>query len=107
MAFGEHGFVSDAPLHIEVAYALPHQQKIIALSVPAQTTLYQAVVLSNITAYFPQINVETATLGVFGKLSSSPKTHFVQAGDRVEIYRPLLVDPKAARKARAAKVQEK
>jgi putative ubiquitin-RnfH superfamily antitoxin RatB of RatAB toxin-antitoxin module len=107
MAIGEHGFVSDTLLQIEVAYALPHQQKIISLSVPAQTTLYQAVVLSNITAYFPQLNLETATFGVFSKLEKSPKTRMVQAGDRIEIYRPLLVDPKEARKARAAKVQEK
>jgi putative ubiquitin-RnfH superfamily antitoxin RatB of RatAB toxin-antitoxin module len=69
--------------------------------------LYQAVVLSNITAYFPQLNLETATFGVFSKLEKSPKTRMVQAGDRIEIYRPLLVDPKEARKARAAKVQDK
>jgi len=107
VAIGEHGFVSDTLIQIEVAYALPHQQKIISLSVPAQTTLYQAVVLSNITAYFPQLNLETATLGVFSKLEKSPKTRIVQAGDRIEIYRPLLVDPKEARKARAAKIQDK
>ena len=107
MAISGHGVVSDALLQIEVAYALPHQQKIIALSVPAQTTLYQAVVLSNITAYFPQLHLDAVTFGVFGKLEKSPKTRMVQAGDRIEIYRPLLIDPKEARKARAAKVQDK
>lgn len=89
---------------IEVAYALPEQQKIISLQVPESTSLYQAALLSNITAYFPQLNLETANLGVFGKLEKNPHTRLVQAGDRVEIYRPLLTDPKEARKARAARL---
>lgn len=107
MVVGGYGVMSKGLIAVEVAYALPHQQKIICVNVPAQTTLYQAVVLSNITAYFPQLNLDSATFGVFSKLEKSPKTRIVQAGDRIEIYRPLLVDPKEARKARAAKVQEK
>ena len=98
--------MSDGMVEVEVAYALPHQQKIIRLQVPAQTTLYQAILLSKITAYFPEIDVDNISVGVFSKLEKSPDTRLVQAGDRIEIYRPLLVDPKEARKARAAKLQE-
>lgn len=98
--------MTEGEIEIEVAYALPNEQKIIRLSVPAQTSLYQAVVLSNINAYFPQIDLENLKLGIFSKPEASPTTRQVQAGDRIEIYRPLLVDPKAARKARAAKLQQ-
>lgn len=98
--------MTDGMVEVEVAYALPHQQKVISLKVPAQTTVYQAIRLSNITAYFPQIDVDNMAVGVFAKLEKSPTTRLVQAGDRIEIYRPLLVDPKEARKARAAKLQE-
>lgn len=97
--------MSEQGIAIEVAYALPQQQKIIALRVPAQTTLYQAAQLSNITDYFPNLDLDSSSFGVFGKLEKNPHTRLVQAGDRVEIYRPLLTDPKEARKARAAKVQ--
>lgn len=107
MVVGGHGVVSEGLVEVEVAYALPHEQKIIRLAVPAQTSLYQAVVLSNIIAAFPQINLETASFGIFSKFEKSPKTRLVKEGDRIEIYRPLLVDPKEARKARAAKLQEK
>lgn len=90
---------------VEVAYALPQQQKVISLQVSPQTSLFEAILLSKITSYFPDINLETASIGVFSKLEKSPKTRLVQEGDRIEIYRPLLVDPKEARKARAAKLQ--
>lgn len=98
--------MTEGLLDVEVVYALPHEQKVIRLAVPPQTSLYQTAVLSNITSYFPQLNLEQVSFGVFGKLEKTPKTRFVQTGDRVEIYRPLLVDPKEARKARAAKLQE-
>jgi len=90
---------------VEVAYALPQQQKVISLQVSPQTTLFEAILLSKITNYFPEINLETISIGVFSKLEKSPKTRLVQEGDRIEIYRSLLVDPKEARKARAAKLQ--
>ncbi len=61
--------------------------------------------MSKIASYFPEINLDTLSVGVFSKIEKSPKTRLVQQGDRIEIYRPLLVDPKEARKARAAKLQ--
>lgn len=89
---------------IEVAYALPEQQRIVAVEVPTGTTAYDAVVQSNITRFFPAIDLENAKLGIFGKAIKS--TQEVVAGDRIEIYRPLIADPKASRKARAEKVKK-
>lgn len=98
-------FQSDAMLiSVEVAYALPDRQQIIALSVSKGTTAYDAVVQSNIVDKFDGIELETAKMGVFGK-AVKPKEYVLQPSDRVEIYRPLLVDPKASRKARADKAK--
>lgn len=93
-----------AMITVEVAYALPDRQQIIALSVSKGTTAYDAVVESNIFDKFDGIELETAKMGVFGK-AIKPKEYLLQPSDRVEIYRPLLVDPKASRKARADKAK--
>ena len=91
---------SPATLRVEVAYARPDEQFIIPVDAPEGATVEQVIVLSRIQDRFPEINPQTAKVGVFGKLAklSAP----VHAGDRVEIYRPLLADPKAVRKQRAA-----
>lgn len=93
---------------VEVVYALPHQQKIIPLLVEPGTTAYQAVVKSGISRFFPDLDVENAPLGIFGQTLGTKglapaKQYSLQAGDRVEIYRPLTADPKEARRKRAAK----
>jgi putative ubiquitin-RnfH superfamily antitoxin RatB of RatAB toxin-antitoxin module len=91
-------------LAIEVAYALPSKQHIVALRVPEGTTARQAVVLANLPSLFPDISGETfaqAPLGIFGKALRDPDTQRLREGDRVEVYRPLAVDPKAARLERA------
>lgn len=90
---------------VEVAYALPHEQKIIALQVEEGTTAWEAVVKSGITGIFPQIDVDNAPMGIFGKALRDPKKEVLKAGDRVEIYRPLIADPKEARAKRAAKMK--
>jgi len=91
-------------IDVEVAYALPEQQKLIALEVPIGTTALQAAQQSGITHYFEELDVEQAPMGVFGKAVDAA-SHVLAAGERVEIYRPLLIDPKENRKARAAKVK--
>lgn len=88
-------------LDIEVAYATPEQQIIIALQVPENTTLASAIAASGLLARFPDIDVKRNALGIFGKICSSDQ--LLKTGDRVEIYRPLLRDPKEARRQRAAK----
>lgn len=90
---------------IEVAYATPQLQKIISLQVAPGTTPRQAALVSNIGQYFPEADIEGADLGIFGKVVKADE-YVLQEGDRVEIYRPLIADPKEVRKARAAKVKE-
>ncbi len=88
---------------VEVAYATPEEQKIIVVDVVVGTSMYDAVVQSGITNTFPQINLDTDKMGIFGKAVKKPKEHQMVEGDRVEIYRPLIIDPKQARLNRAAK----
>lgn len=95
-----------ADLRIEVAYALPEKQKILSVCVPAGTTYRQAVKLSRIQEEFPGEAMMEAPLGVFGKKVASPETATVKDGERIEIYRPLLIDPKQARANRAARASK-
>lgn len=90
---------------VEVAYALPNKQQIIVLEVVDGTTVYDAAQQSGITKQFPEIDLETVKMGVFGKAVTKPKQERLYAGDRIEIYRPLIADPKEVRKQRAAKVK--
>jgi len=96
---------------VEVAYALPDKQKIITLQVSTGTTARQAVRTSNIVGEFPEIDVDAAILGIFshtlGTKGMPPAEDYVlKPMDRVEIYRPLIADPKEVRKQRAAKARE-
>lgn len=98
--------MSEELIKVEVAYALPEKQMIIPLSVPVGSSLFEAAVKSKIVEHFAGLDLETATMGVFAKIEKSPKSRVIKAGERVEIYRPLINDPKEARKARAAKAKE-
>lgn len=88
-------------IDVEVAYALPEGQKIIALQVVLGTTAYEAALQSGIDKAFPGLDIEGSDMGIFGK-AVKPRDYQLQAGDRVEIYRPLIIDPKEVRKNRAA-----
>ncbi|WP_250655171.1 RnfH family protein [Alkalimarinus coralli] len=90
-------------IKVEVAYATPEEQKIIELDVMAGTSMYDAVEQSGITELFPQIDIDKDKMGIFGKAVKNPREHELIEGDRVEIYRPLIIDPKQARLNRAAK----
>lgn len=97
-------------IDVEVAYALPDKQKIIPLLVEPGTTAFQAAERSGITNIFTEIDLESAAMGIFGQSLGTrglkpPREHVLQQGDRVEIYRPLLADPKEARRRRAEKAQ--
>lgn len=97
-------------IEVEVAYALPDKQKLIALSVPSGTTAFEAAEQSGIQEHFPELDLASSDMGIFGqtlgtKGTSPPKSHVLQAGDRVEIYRPLLADPKEVRRRRAEKAK--
>ncbi|WP_404365062.1 RnfH family protein [Marinobacter sp.] len=90
-------------MKIEVAYATPEKQKILALDVPEGTSAKEAVLQSGITDVFPEIDPETIDMGIFGKVIKTPQSHPLRDGDRVELYRPLKIDPKQARLNRAKK----
>lgn len=94
-----------AAITIEVAYGLPQEQVLLVLAVPAGTTAREAVRLSRLAERFPAIDPEHAPLGIFGKLEKDPAARVLRAGDRVEIYRPLLIDPKEARRLRAERAR--
>ncbi len=88
-------------IDVEVAYAEPDKQMIVPLRVPAGTSAREAVRRSGLLERFTDMDLKDADLGVFGH-PVTPCAPLVQ-GDRVEIYRPLLVDPKEARRDRAAR----
>lgn len=90
---------ADGQVQIEVVYAKAEQQTLLTLTVAEGTTLQQAVKLSGLLTLFPEIDQNNLKLGVFGVVC--PPDQVVNLGDRVEIYRPLLNDPKEARRQRA------
>ena len=91
---------------VEVVYALPDKQRLLRLNLPAGTNMREAVLRSGIQQHFPGLDVQQAPLGIFGKAVAKPEERVLEEGERVEIYRPLLADPKEARKQRAAKVAQ-
>lgn len=88
-------------INVEVAYALPDEQCLLTVEVPWNSTIVFAVQKSGILQRFPQIDLQRQTVGVFGKIQAL--SDIVQAGDRIEIYRALQIDPKEARRQRAKK----
>lgn len=95
-----------ATIRVEVAFALPERQMILALDAPPGTTAREAARLSGIADHFPELAIDEGTrLGIFGQVIAPSQV--LQAGDRVEIYRPLIADPKEVRKARAARAKER
>ena len=93
-------------ISVEVAYALPNKQLIKSLEVPRGPSAIEAVRLSGIDADFEELSLDQSLqLGIFGKVVKGEQA--LQAGERVEIYRPLQVDPKEVRKRRAAEAKER
>lgn len=87
-------------IRVEVAYAEPERQWLRALTVAPGTTVGQAIEASGVLAAFPVIDLARNRVGIFGALARLEDR--VAEGDRVEIYRPLVADPKEARRRRAA-----
>ncbi|GGJ08787.1 RnfH family protein [Halopseudomonas pertucinogena] len=97
--------MAEAGITVEVAYALPERQRIIRLTVPEGTSMLEAARLSRITDHFPGLDIEASAMGIFGKVVSAPAEHALRDGDRVEIYRPLVADPREVRRQRAARAK--
>ncbi|GIZ12303.1 RnfH family protein [Pseudomonas sp. NCCP-436] len=90
---------------IEVACALPQRQMLLRLNVAPGTTLREAAQASGLQQTFPEFDLQTAPLGIFGKRILKPEEYVLEGGERVEIYRPLVADPKEVRKLRAARAR--
>jgi putative ubiquitin-RnfH superfamily antitoxin RatB of RatAB toxin-antitoxin module len=96
----------ESVIDVEVAYALPGRQALLRLTVPAGCTALEAARLSRIEEQFEGLELsEASRLGIFGQVVSPGQV--LQAGDRVEIYRPLQADPKEVRKERAARARSR
>ncbi len=91
-------------MHIEVVYALPHEQKVFKVTVPAGTTAIEAIEKSGVLQKYPAIDLKTNKLGVYSRLIKPDA--LVHDGERIEIYRPLIADPKEMRKRRAQKAKD-
>lgn len=87
-------------INVEVAYARPDCQRIIALHVPVGTTVQEAIISSGMLAFFPEIDLTVQKTGIFSAVVSSSTV--LKNGDRIEIYRPLQMSPMEARRRRAA-----
>jgi putative ubiquitin-RnfH superfamily antitoxin RatB of RatAB toxin-antitoxin module len=85
---------------VEVAY-VSKDQCLLTVKVPASSTILDVIMHSGILQSFPDINLETQAVGIFGKVHAL--TDKVNSGDRIELYRPLTIDPKEARRKRAIK----
>jgi hypothetical protein len=90
-------------LHIEVVYGVPEKQKILAITVPKKTTIKQAIIESGIMTLFDDIDLTKNKVGIWNKVAKLDD--ILEDGDRIEIYRPLLADPKEVRKRRAEKAK--
>jgi len=85
---------------IEVAYALAEKQTLLSIEVKKNTTLKEAIEISGILDIYPNIDLMKDKIGIFGKFATLDT--ILREKDRVEIYRPLIADPKKMRKERAA-----
>jgi len=92
--------VHEPQITIEVAFAKPGEQFLEQVRVPEDTTVELAIRQSGVLERFPEIDLSSNKVGVFGKAAALKST--LHDGDRIEIYRPLIADPKEARKKRAA-----
>lgn len=88
-------------IHVEVAYALRERQALVAVEVEEGGTIEEAIRCSGILEAFPEIDLRRAKVGIFGRLAALDER--MHGGDRVEIYRPLIADPKEVRRRKAGR----
>jgi putative ubiquitin-RnfH superfamily antitoxin RatB of RatAB toxin-antitoxin module len=88
-------------MQVEVAFALPDEQVMLRVEIAAGSTVREAIIASRILEHFPQIDLDAVPVGIFSRPCGLGDV--LRSGDRVEIYRPLEMDPKEARRRRAAR----
>jgi hypothetical protein len=84
---------------VEIVYALPERQTVLSVEMSADATLGDALRASGLQSLHPELDLATAKVGIWGNIAD-PKTR-LRDGDRIEVYRPLEIDPKRARRDRA------
>ena len=89
-----------------MVYAGVNRQVLRRIAVEDGTSVRAAVMASGIAAEFPELDLATSPVGIFGRVVADPDRQLVQPDDRLEIYRPLLADPKETRRLRAAKAAQ-
>ncbi|MGL5758450.1 RnfH family protein [Plesiomonas sp.] len=94
-----------ADIQVEVVYALPHKQRVLSVTVPAITTLEDIILRSGILQLCPDIDLRKNRIGIYSRMAKL--SDHANDGDRIEIYRPLLADPKEMRRKRAEQVKDK
>ena len=93
--------MAELTIKIELVYIKPDSQNVLKLEVEKGTTILQALESSGLLEQFPEIDLNVNKVGIYSKIK--PLDTVLQADDQVEIYRPLLADPKEARRRRASK----
>lgn len=96
--------MAETLISIEVVYATPEKQKIVSLSVVEGCTVAEAIEQSGIARFFPEIDLSKNAVGIWNKTCKTTNTP--RQGDRIEIYRPLIADPKEIRRRRAEQAKE-
>lgn len=94
---------SDNLIEVEVCYALPEKQTLLVLQVEPEQTIEQIIKNSGVLELYPEIDLSKVRVGIFSKLAKLTDT--LSNKDRIEIYRPLIADPKEVRKQRALKAK--
>lgn len=90
---------------IELIYALPDEQELLVIQAPLGSTVEQAIAISGILEKYPEIDLANTKVGIFSKVSKLNEA--LRDGDRIEIYRPLIADPKEMRRKKALEKQQK
>ncbi len=108
MTPSSEGTIAEVTISVEVAYALPHEQRLLVVAVRPGSNAVEAVKAARLEEYFPEFALNPTLLGLWGQAFGTkglPKAedYLVKAGDRIECYRPLVCDPKEVRRLRAAK----
>jgi len=95
--------INNTTIKVEVVYGLAHKQKLLSLPVSKGATVEQTIIESGILSLFPEIDLTENKVGIWNK--AVKLSHIVEDLDRIEIYRPLIADPKEVRKRRAEKAK--
>ncbi|WP_282146161.1 RnfH family protein [Alteromonas stellipolaris] len=96
--------MSEGLMQIEVAYALPTKQSLVDVAIKEGATVEEVIHASNLLNEYPDIDLSSTKVGIWSRVVKLRDT--VKDGDRIEIYRPLIADPKEIRKRRAEKAKE-